>query len=611
MDKLGIYYFHQGTSNQAYDLLGAHYTPDVTSFCVWAPNALEVSVVGDFNNWDPKANPMQKINNEGLYQTSINNLKEFSCYQYAIKSRDGRLFFKSDPYAFHSELRPAYASKIFNLDKYVFNDEKWMEKRKKRQNYHSPLNIYELHLGSWRRYADGNFFSYKKLAKEVCEYVKKMGYTHIELLPLAEHPFDPSWGYQVTGYYAPTSRYGTPDELMYFVDYCHQNDIGVILDWVPSHFGKDAFGLIDFDGEPLYEPSSIYKKEHKEWGTRCFDYGRTEVQSFLVSNAHFWCRKYHFDGLRTDAVSSMLYLDFGRKDGEWQLNNQGNNLNLEAIAFIKKVNSSLKEYDSSLLLIAEESTTYPNITTPTSLGGLGYDYKWNMGWMNDTLKYISTDPLYRGSNLNLITFQLTYIFSEHYILALSHDEVVHLKKSLIEKMPGSYEQKFAGVKTYMTYVITHPGKKLSFMGMEFGQFREWNEARELDWSCLQYEQHQSLKKYIANLNHIYKKYSCLYNDTLEWNGFKWVVVNDQTNSVFAYYRCDRKNKLLTILNFAYVDHEKYNLEVENGVYKIIICSDDLEYSGKRKMKDYNYSVKNGKLIIDLPSNAGIILRKEE
>lgn len=611
MDKLGIYYFHQGTSNQAYDLLGAHYTPDVTSFCVWAPNALEVSVVGDFNNWDPKANPMQKINNEGLYQTSINNLKEFSCYQYAINSRDGRLFFKSDPYAFHSELRPAYASKIFNLDKYVFNDEKWMEKRKKRQNYHSPLNIYELHLGSWRRYADGNFFSYKKLAKEVCEYVKKMGYTHIELLPLAEHPFDPSWGYQVTGYYAPTSRYGTPDELMYFVDYCHQNDIGVILDWVPSHFGKDAFGLIDFDGEPLYEPSSIYKKEHKEWGTRCFDYGRTEVQSFLVSNAHFWCRKYHFDGLRTDAVSSMLYLDFGRKDGEWQLNNQGNNLNLEAIAFIKKVNSSLKEYDSSLLLIAEESTTYPNITTPTSLGGLGYDYKWNMGWMNDTLKYISTDPLYRGSNLNLITFQLTYIFSEHYILALSHDEVVHLKKSLIEKMPGSYEQKFAGVKTYMTYVITHPGKKLSFMGMEFGQFREWNEARELDWSCLQYEQHQSLKKYIADLNHIYKKYSCLYNDTLEWNGFKWVVVNDQTNSVFAYYRCDRKNKLLTILNFAYVDHEKYNLEVENGVYKIIICSDDLEYSGKRKMKDYNYSVKNGKLIIDLPSNAGIILRKEE
>ena len=608
MNNLAIYYFHQGTTIKAYELLGAHYTKKSTRFCVWAPNAVSVSVVGEFNNWDPAAHVMTKINNEGLYEITIDGVKEYACYQYAIKTRRGKLLYKSDPYAFHSELRPAKASKVYNLNGYKFNDQKWMKNRINTQRYDKPLNVYELHLGSWRRYEDGNTFNYADIAEELAEYVKEMGYTHIEVMPLSEYPYDPSWGYQVTGYFSVTSRYGTPKDFMKFVDIMHQNGIGVIMDWVPGHFTKDAHGLIEFDGRCLYEPSSKYRKENPSWGTRNFDYGRTEIQSFLVSSAVFWCDVFHIDGLRTDAVSSMLYLDYCREEGQWQKNSLGTNINLEAVAFIKKLNKSLKEFDPSILTIAEESTAYPKITAPIDYDGLGYDYKWNMGWMNDTLRYIKTDPLFRGDNSNLITFQMTYIFSEQYILALSHDEVVHLKKSMIEKIPGLYDQKFAGLKTYMTYMMTHPGKKLNFMGSEIGQFREWSEMRELDWSVLQYERHQTLQKYIKDLNKLYINSPSLYDDTTYWDGFEWVVVNDNEHSVFAYKRKSHDETLLVILNFAYCEWNNYTLNIDKGDYEVILCSEDLEYSGSKSLKNTTYH-SDGKLTIDLPYNSGIILRK--
>ena len=609
MNNLAIYYFHQGTTIKAYELLGAHYTKKCTRFCVWAPNATSVSVVGEFNNWDPSAHQMTRINNEGLYEITINGVKEFACYQYAIKTKRGKLIYKSDPYAFHSELRPAKASKVYNLKGYKFKDSKWMKNRIKNQGYNKPLNVYELHLGSWRRYSDGNTFNYADIAVELAEYVKEMGYTHIEVMPLSEYPYDPSWGYQVTGYFSVTSRYGTPKDFMKFVDIMHQNGIGVIMDWVPGHFTKDAHGLIEFDGKCLYEPSNKYRKENPSWGTRNFDYGRTEIQSFLVSSAIFWCDVFHIDGLRTDAVSSMLYLDYCREEGQWQKNSLGTNINLEAVAFIKKLNKSIKDFDPSILSIAEESTAYPRITAPYDYDGLGYDYKWNMGWMNDTLKYIKTDPMFRGSNSNLISFQMTYIFSERYVLALSHDEVVHLKKSMLDKIPGLYDQKFAGLKTYMTYMMTHPGKKLNFMGTEIGQFTEWNELRELDWSVLQYERHQTLNKYIKDLNKLYLNSPSLYDDTTYWDGFEWVVVNDNEHSVFAYKRKSHDETLLVILNFAYCEWNNYTLNIDSGDYEVVLCSEDEEYSGSKKLKNTTYH-SDGKLIIDLPYNSGIILRKE-
>ena len=608
MNELAFYYFHQGTTVKAYELLGAHYSKKSTRFCVWAPNAVSVSVVGEFNNWDLTKNPMVKVTNEGLFEAVIKNVKEFECYQYAIKTKKGNIIYKSDPYAFHSELRPSKGSKVYDLKGYKFNDEKWMKNRKVNQGYDKPLNIYEVHLGSWKRYSDGNVFNYASIAEELAKYVKEMGYTHVEVMPISEYPYDPSWGYQVTGYYSVTARYGTPKDFMKFVDIMHQHGIGVILDWVPGHFTKDAHGLIEFDGECLYEPSNPFRKENPSWGTRHFDYGRCEIQSFLVSNAIYWCDVYHIDGLRTDAVSSMLYLDYCRADGQWEKNSFGTNINLEAVAFIRKFNDALKKFDSSILSIAEESTAYPKITAPTSDDGLGFDYKWNMGWMNDTLRYLKLDPYFRGDNSNLITFQLTYIFSEHYILALSHDEVVHLKKALIDKVPGQYDQKFAGLKTYLTYMMTHPGKKLNFMGNEIGQFREWDENRELDWSVLEYERHQTLQNYIKVLQQLYLNHSSLYDDTRYWDGFEWVVVNDNEHSVFAYKRKSQDETLLIILNFAYCEWHNYSIEIEEGDYEVILCSEDLKYSGSKDLEGKTYH-SNGKLNIDLPYNSGIILRK--
>ncbi len=610
MNDQGIYYFHQGTSAEAYDLLGSHYTPAETTFRVWAPNARSVSVVGDFNAWDKTKNIMNKITAEGLYEVVIKNVKEYDCYQYAITSRTGKVIMKSDPYAFHSELRPKRASKVYDLDKYKFTDEKWMENRNNVQNYHAPINIYEVHLGSWRKYHDGEAFDYIKTAHELSDYAVKMGYTHIEILPISEYPYDPSWGYQVTGYYSVTSRYGTPSDFMEFINICHNKGLGVILDWVPGHFTKDSHGLIDFDGDNVYEPSDETRKENKGWGTRCFDYGRCEVQSFLVSNAMFFVKKFHIDGIRMDAVASMLYLDYGKNDGEWHPNSFGTNINLEAVAFLKKCNNAIHQAYPEVLMIAEESTAYPKITVPTEYDGLGFDYKWNMGWMNDTLSYIKDDPIYRQYHHDKLTFQMTYIYSEHYILPLSHDEVVHMKGSLINKMPGTYEQKFAGLKVYLTYMMTHPGKKLLFMGGEIGQFREWNEDREIDWSVLQYPQHQGLQKYNEHLNNLYKTSIALYENDYNWDGFKWLVVNDNTKNVLSYARISHGEEMLVILNFSFnmwFDYQVSN--VDNGEYEIILASDDEEYSGTHHLKGQKYKVENNELVISIPYSSGIILRK--
>jgi len=612
LNEQGIYFFHQGTNYQAYKLLGAHYTKDQTTFRVWAPHALSVSVVGDFNGWNKFANVMHKISNEGLYEAVIPGVNLYDCYQYAITTKTNKVLMKSDPYGFHSELRPKKASKVYDLKAFNFTDELWMKNRKNKQNYHSPINIYEVHLGSWRRYANDVVFDYKKIAEELSDYALSLGYTHIELMPLSEYPYDPSWGYQVTGYYAITSRYGTPCDFMEFVNICHNKGLGVILDWVPGHFTKDAHGLIEFDGECLYEPSDETKKEHPEWGTRCFDYGRCEVQSFLVSNAMFFFDVFHIDGIRVDAVASMLYLDYARENGKWHPNDFGTNINLEAVAFIKKCNEAVHQNYPDCLMIAEESTSYPKMTVEVKYGGLGFNYKWNMGWMNDTVSYIKDDPIYRQYHHNLLTFQLTYVFSEHYILPLSHDEVVHMKGSLINKMPGSYEQKFSGVKTYLTYQMTHPGKKLLFMGAEIGQFREWSEERELDWSVLAYPLHQGLQLYIKKLNHLYITSPSLYANDYNWDGFRWLVVDDNTHNLIAYERKEKNEITIVILNFSFSMWFDYQISgIECGKYHIILASDDKLYGGTHLDEGKIYEVTDNLLILSIPPISTIVLRKEE
>lgn len=610
MEEKGIYYFHQGTNYRSYELMGCHYNGDSCVFRVYAPNAKKVSVVGEFNNWDTRTHVMKKISDNGLYEIEISGVKEFLCYQYAILTRRNRLIFKSDPYGYHSELRPEKASKVYNLEGYEFHDQEWLNNRKIKQSLDKPINIYEVHLGSWRRYEDGSVFSYQKLAIELAQYVKEMGYTHIEIMPVSEYPYDPSWGYQVTGYYAITSRYGTPKDFMEFVDIMHQAGIGVIIDWVPGHFTKDSHGLYEFDGKCLYEPSDPTRKEHKGWGTRCFDYGRNEVQSFLVSNAMFLIDKFHIDGIRVDAVASMLYLDYGRDEGQWHPNSFGTNINLEALAFLQKVNAIVHEYYPGVLMIAEESTTFPRLTEPTSNGGVGFDYKWNMGWMNDTLSYMKTDPLFKRYDHHKLTFQLTYVFSERYVLPLSHDEVVHMKGSLINKMPGEYEQKFEQLKTYYTYMLTHPGKKLLFMGGEIGQFREWSEARELDWSVLQYDTHKGLKEYVKDLNYVYKENPALYQNEINWEGFRWVSVDDADHNILAYARKSFNNEeLIVILNFANSNWDNYEFSLENGIYEILLCSKDFKYNGNNKLNGNKYIATNHTLRIDIPNSCGIILRK--
>ncbi len=580
--EMPVYLFHQGTNAHAWELLGAHRQLNgKTNFCTWAPHATAISVVGDFNGWDAAANPMTRLNEQGLWGATVELTHDYDCYKYQITTANGRTLYKADPFAFHTQTPPENASKIYRLAGYRWHDAEWMTERAAQDARSLPVNIYELHIGSWRRNADGNYYSYLQLAEELPTYLTEMGYTHVELLPPTEHPYDGSWGYQVTGYYAPSSRYGTPHDFMALVDALHEAGIGVIMDWVPAHFPKDEFGLYEYDGACCYEYSDPAKWEHKDWGTRVFDFGRTEVQSFLTSSANFWAHTYHIDGIRVDAVASMLYLDYGRQEGEWRPNINGGRENLEAVAFLRKLNSAVLSEHPGFLMIAEESTAWPLVTRPPEIGGLGFNFKWNMGWMNDTLFYTSLDPYFRSYNHDKLTFSMMYAFSENFVLPISHDEVVHGKGSLLNKMPGDYNQKFAGLRTFMGYMMTHPGKKLLFMGCEFGQFIEWDYHKQLDWMLLDYESHRKTKDYIRALNHYYLAHPALWQVEDNWDGFRWLNADDNTRSVITYYRADEKGKKsLVLCNFAASRWEDYRMGVpEAGTYRVALCSEEEQYGG--------------------------------
>lgn len=563
--------FEQGTATDAYRFMGCQLEDGQAVFRVWAPGADRASVIGDFNGWDKSAHVMKRISGAGVWECVVPAIKKFDNYKYCI-GRGENEYIKSDPYAFHAETHDSTASKAYPLDGYVWGDGAYLAARDKRNIYRSPVNIYEAHIGSWRRYADGNVFSYRKFADEITEYLLEMHYTHLELMGIAEYPFDGSWGYQVTGYYAPTSRYGTPDDFKYLVDTLHGAGIGVILDWVPGHFPKNGNGLYEFDGGPLYEPADELRKEHKEWGTRCFDYRRGEVSSFLLSNAMMWFDVYHIDGLRVDAVASMLYLDYGRK--EWRPNEFGGNENLDAVNFFRRLNTAVFARFPSAMMIAEESTAWPGVTKPADQGGLGFNFKWNMGWMNDTLGYIRTDPLFRAGLHNNLTFSLTYAFSENYILPVSHDEVVHGKGSLLNKMPGSYEEKFASYRAYLMNMYIHPGKKLLFMGCELAMFAEWAFDKELDWDILSFPAHDAARRFVRELNALYARLPAFWQQDDSWAGFKWHVADDAQQNVIAVERYDaRGERLMAVINFSPVPRPDYRIGTDPGTYTEILRSD--------------------------------------
>ena len=589
--ELDQYLFGQATHYDIFRKMGAHLDKKDGKvgawFTVWAPHAAEVSVIGEFNGWDAHANVMRKVGEDGVYEVFVPGVTEGMMYKYYIRTPDGRELYKADPYAFASEKRPGTASKVAEIEGYRWGDSEWLTNRKKFDVQKSALSIYEVHPGSWMKHPwsesnpDG-FYNYVQFAHSLADYVKKMGYTHVELMGIAEHPFDGSWGYQVTGYYAPTSRYGTPKEFKYLVDYLHKNKIGVILDWVPAHFPKDAHGLADFDGQPLYEYADPRKGEHPEWGTKIFDYGKNEVKNFMLANALYWVEEYHVDGLRVDAVASMLYLDYGKEPGQWVPNKNGGNENLEAVEFFKHLNTLVRGRNKGVIMIAEESTTWPKVTGSVEDGGLHFSYKWNMGWMHDFLDYMKLDPYFRKNNHHKMTFAMSYNASEHYILVLSHDEVVHLKCSMLNKMPGLGRDKFQNLMVGYAFMLGHPGKKLLFMGQEFAQEREWSEKRELDWFLLDDPKHKHMQDWVKALLHLYRKNPCLYEQDTTWAGFEWMNANDYERSIFSFVRKskDGKNNLLFVISFTPVERDDYRVGVPGRhTYKLVLNSADPQFGG--------------------------------
>ena len=624
LNEYNLYLFHQGTNYRAYEIFGAHFTERDgkagVRFAVWAPHAKSVSVVGDFNNWDTRVNRMIRLEDGETWELFIEGLKSGDIYKYAILPPHGKAhILKSDPYGFYAEKRPNTASRLYDLEDYDWQDSEWQKLKARQSSYTHPMLIYEVHAGSWQRGDDKSFLSYRELADRLIKYVKEMGYTHIEFMPLTEHPFDGSWGYQTTGYYAVTSRYGEPNDFRYLVETAHKNGIGIIMDWVPGHFCKDTQGLREFDGVNLYESDNPQLSENRGWGTVNFDYGRTEVQSFLISNALFWFEEYHIDGLRIDGVANMLYLNFGREEGEWTPNRYGDTGNLEAIDFLKKLNETVFKHYPQALMMAEESTAWPLISKPVYMGGMGFNYKWNMGWMNDMLAYVSLDPIYRKWNHDKVTFSFMYAFAENFILPLSHDEVVHGKRSLIDKMPGDYWQKFAGLRCFFGYWMAHPGKKLLFMGGEYGQFIEWNENDSLDWHLVeQYEKHKQMQAYSRALNKFYLDNKSLWQVDFDWNGFQWIDCNDNDNSVVSFIRKaeDSDDYLIAVCNFTPNVREEYRIGVPaQGAYVEVFNSDAKEYggsgvtnAGSLLTEDFPYHNRSYSITLTIPPLATIFLK---
>ena len=594
------YLFGQGTHYDLYNKLGAHpMTVDEEEgvyFAVWAPNAAAVSIVGDFNEWDENATPMERLEPLGIYEIFLPEMKIGDIYKYCVTTKAGYTILKADPYGFQAELRPNNASVVADISDFKWHDSRWMKKREKFDDKKNPMFVYEVHPGSWKKHEqteedEDGFYNYREIAHELAAYVKDMGYTHVELMGIAEHPFDGSWGYQVTNYFAPTSRHGSPEDFQYFMDYMHEHNIGVILDWVPAHFPRDAFGLAEFDGTCLYEYADPRKGEHPDWGTKVFDYGKTEVQNFLICNALFWLEHYHVDGLRVDAVASMLYLDYGREDGQWVPNIYGGNENLEAIEFFKHLNTIVKKRNPGIVMIAEESTAWPKVTDKAEYGGLDFSLKWNMGWMHDFLEYMKLDPYFRKYNHTKMNFAMVYAYSENYMLVLSHDEVVHLKCSMIEKMPGSYEDKFKNLMAGYAFMTGHPGKKLLFMGQDFGQHREWSEKRELDWFLLDKEPNRHLQTFVKELLHLYKNNKCLYEYDCYPEGFEWINADDGDRSIFSFVRHSEsgKSNMLFVINFTPVERPDYRVGTTcRRKHTLVLSSDDKKFggTGKRRPKEY-------------------------